>query len=415
VNSRVSAVAAACAAVLLTVLPAAADVAAGPSGAAFYTPPSPLPEGKRGSVIWTRPFDGTLALPSAARNILTLYRSTDAQGRIVPVSGTVAIPQGEAPRGGWPVISWAHGTAGGTAGGAPGCAPSRDTAGGPGHDYVTDIRVLLDGFVKTGYAVVATDYQGLGVAGVHPFLQGVSTGRNALDIVRAAREIEPEIGKRYVVMGHSQGGQADLFAAAESASYLPDLKLVGNVAISPPSQIASRLEAVMKSDKVEPALPYLLFMLRSYAAAYPEIDLARILSAAARAHLPELVNGCFTAPLPKGYWATAVARDQFVPHPDIIAVHRVAAANEPGSLRIAAPTLVVQGTADKIAPPRDTLALVRQLCARRNVVVFAGIPGADHEEAMVAGAGLTHDWIDARFTGVSPVVNECGALVSATD
>ena len=189
---------------VLAPLPVTAEPAAvGPAGGAFYTPPSPLPPGTRGSVIWTRSLEGTMALPSAGRNILVLYRSPDAQGRVVPVSGTVSIPSGEPPRGGWPVITWTHGTTGL----APICAPSRDTGNGPEHEYIAVIRTLLDGFVKKGYAIVASDYKGLGTPGAHPFLQGVPTGRNALDMLRAARAIEPKIGTRYAVMGHSQGGQ----------------------------------------------------------------------------------------------------------------------------------------------------------------------------------------------------------------
>ena len=97
-----------------------------------------------------------------------------------------------------------------------GLSPSRDTATGPEHDYVQTIQALLDGFVKNGYAVVASDYAGLGISGFHPFLQGVPTGRNALDILRAARALEPNIGTRYAAMGHSQGGQVDLFTASQA-------------------------------------------------------------------------------------------------------------------------------------------------------------------------------------------------------
>ena len=143
-------------------LPAmAASIPAGPAGDAFYTPPSPLPKGPRGSVIWTRPLDGTMALPSAAKNILVLYRSVGGKGESVAVSGTISIPQGAPPRGGWPVITWTHGTTGL----APVCAPSRDTEKGPEHDYIAVIRTLLDSFVKKGYVIVASDYAGLGTPG----------------------------------------------------------------------------------------------------------------------------------------------------------------------------------------------------------------------------------------------------------
>ncbi len=252
----------------------ASQIASGPAGDTFYMPPSPLAKGPRGSVIWVRPLNGTMALPSAATNTLVLYRSTDALGKTVAVSGTIAIPSGEAPRGGWPVITWAHGTTGL----APACAPSRDIENGPEHNYIATIRTLLDSFVKKGYVVVASDYTGLGTPGDHPFLQGVPTGRNALDMMRAARAIESRIGRRYAVMGHSQGGQVDLFAAALGAGYVPEFKLMGNVAFAPGSHIAGRLRSVMTSPTNELALPYVLYTLGSYAKVNSAIDLKRILT-----------------------------------------------------------------------------------------------------------------------------------------
>jgi pimeloyl-ACP methyl ester carboxylesterase len=397
------------AAVLFATLPAFADpIPSGPAGAAFYTPPSPLVAKERGSVIWVRPLDGTMALPSAARNLLVLYRSTDPKGRITPVSGTMSIPPGSPPAGGWPVITWTHGTTGL----APICAPSLDNVDGPEHPYIVDIQTLLDGFVKKGYVIVATDYQGLGTAGPHPFLVGIANGHNALDMIRAAREIEPLIGRRFAVMGHSQGGHADLFTAAEGPKYAPELQLLGNVAFAPGSSIAARLDAVMQSPKFELALPYVLYVLQSYATNYPDIDLKRILTPQAISHLPDLQVGCMTHALTTGYWATAIAKDQFLPKPDLAAFLKAAALNEPGALRISVPTLVQQGAADVTVRPQDTDAMTRQLCANGNDLDYRALPGADHNGSMVAGATYAHEWIDARFAGEKANSN-CAALPSA--
>lgn len=379
----------------------------GPGGDGFYAPP-PFPGARRGGVIWTRPLQGTMALPGAARNELVLYYSLDDKGRIVPVSGTVAIPSGTPPAAGWPVITWTHGTTGLNAV----CAPSRDGANGPEHDYIETIRNLLDAFVKKGYAVVASDYAGLGVAGFHPFLQGVPTGRNALDMLRAARAIEPKIGTRYAVMGHSQGGQVDLFTASLGPSYLPEFKLVGNVAFAPGSQIADRLDFVMKSGKVELSLPYVLYTLQSYATTDRSIDLRRILTPKALQHLPELQVQCMSYALTKTYWASAISRDQFVAKPDTRAFLRFAARNEPGNLRIAAPTLIVQGKDDVTVFPEATDDMTRQLCARRNVVAYRPVAGADHNGSMKMGGGLALDFIEARFAGKA-APNDCGNLPKA--
>lgn len=408
--ARTRAIAAASIALLyIASAPASAvSITAGPAGDAFYTPPSPLPKGPRGSVIWTRPLSGTMAFPSAKTNTLVLYRSVDGKGDSVAVSGTVAIPQGTPRRGGWPVITWTHGTTGL----APACAPSRDTDNGPEHDYIAIIRTLLDSFVKKGYVVVASDYAGLGTPGDHPFLQGVPTGRNALDMVRAAKALEPAIGKRYAVMGHSQGGQVDLFAAAQGPRYASEFRLVGNVAFAPGSHIAGRLSTVMTSSKNELALPYVLYTLSSYAKTNNAIDLKRILTPQALSHMPDLFQGCMTHALSTGYWSTAIAKDQFVAKPDVRAFLKMAQKNEPGLLRIFAPTLLVQGTADVTVLPGDTDDVAKQLCFRGNDLEYKPIAGADHNGSMQKGGAEALAWIEARFKGDNALKN-CRALPKA--
>lgn len=393
---------------LTSAVASAAAIPAGPAGDAFYAPPSPLPKGSRGSAIWVRPLDGTMALPGAKTNTLVLYRSTGAKGGSVAVSGTVSIPKGAAPQGGWPVIVWAHGTTGL----APECAPSRDTDKGIEHEYISVIRTLLDSFVTGGYAVVASDYEGLGTPGDHPFLQGVPTGRNALDILRAAREIDPAVGKRYAVVGHSQGGQVDLFAAAIGPKYIPEFRLVGNVAFAPGSHIGKRLDSVIASSKVELALPYTLYALGSYAGTNQKIDPTKILTPQAVSHMPDLFTGCMTTALTKGYWSTAIAKDQFLKKPDLRAFRKMARENEPGFLRISAPTLMLQGNADVTVLPKDTDEVARGLCARGNVLEYRAVAGADHDGVMEKAGADARAWIDARFKGERAASN-CRALPKA--
>src|SRR3954454_3023861 len=156
--------------------PAHAAVEKGPAGDAFYTPPSKLPSA-HGDPVWQRKLTGPAVLKSAKSNTLLLYTSTGIHGKSVAVSGDVAIPKGKAPKGGWPVVSWAHATVGI----ADACTPS--IVGMPGN-YDSQ---LLNTWLKAGYAVVRTDYEGLGnPAAPHPYLIGVSEGRSVLDIVRAA-------------------------------------------------------------------------------------------------------------------------------------------------------------------------------------------------------------------------------------
>src|SRR4051794_35577771 len=100
--------------------PAAGKVRTGPAGDAFYTPPGKLPGGTHGTPIWARAVTNAAKLASARSNRVVLYKSTGVDGRAVAVSGLVSIPEGKTPKGGWPVVTWAHGTTGI----ADECAPS---------------------------------------------------------------------------------------------------------------------------------------------------------------------------------------------------------------------------------------------------------------------------------------------------
>ncbi|HEY6832585.1 MAG TPA: alpha/beta fold hydrolase [Pseudolabrys sp.] len=363
---------------------------------------------EHGTLIRTQPLTDAAALPSAARNLLVLYHSKSIDGRDITVSGTVAIPKGSPPAGGWPVTTWAHGTTGI----GPACAPSRDTPQGPEHLFLGMKQALMDDYVKRGYVVVATDYEGLGAPGLHPFLQGTSEGRGIIDIMRAARMIDARIGTRYVVIGHSQGGQAALFAAALGPDYAPEFTLLGDVAMAPASHIAATVQAMTTASHPSYALGYAMYVLQSFASNHPAIDLTKILTPQALAHLPETRQFCITKTASEGYWATAIPKDQFVAGADLGPILKIAAANEPGDLRIAAPILVLQGTADDTVLPPWTDAVVRSLCKAGNDVRYAVYRGASHETIVTQAAGDIRSWVDDRF-GHATTESSCGALPTA--
>jgi len=138
----------------LLAVPSAAHAAVGvvPAGTAFYAPASPLGGRSHGDVLRSRRLTGTAALPGAARTDLPLYRGTGVRGKPVAISGSLSIPKGKAPRGGWPVVSFAHGTTGL----ADRCAPTRPE----GARLSTYAYPTLTAWLKRGWAVARTDYEG---------------------------------------------------------------------------------------------------------------------------------------------------------------------------------------------------------------------------------------------------------------
>jgi pimeloyl-ACP methyl ester carboxylesterase len=383
-------------------------LAESPKADAFYVPPSPLPIGAHGSVIRSRNLTDAAALPSAGRNLLVMYHSTTEDGRDVAVTGTIAIPAGDPPASGWPVTTWTHGTTGIVSM----CSPSLDTPDGPEHPFLGMHEVVMDDYVKRGYVVVATDYQGLGPPGLHPFLQGASEAHGALDILRAARQIDPHIGTRYVVIGHSQGGQADLFTAALAPRYVPELTLLGDIALAPASHIAATLNAMRTASAPSYALGYAMYVLESFASNHSEIKLDQILTREALNHLPETRQACITATVSKGYWATAIPKDQFLPKADLVRVLEIAAENEPSVLKISVPTLIVQGTADDTVNPSWTDDVARSLCRDGSPIEYMVYPAATHETVLTSAAAEMRMWVDARFAGENAHSN-CHSLPSA--
>ena len=199
-------------------------------GAFYRAGPADL-AGAPGTLISSEPMPFS---PAAAEAYRILYRSTGLNGEPIAVSGVVVIPPGPPPSGGRPIVAWAHPTTGVV----PHCAPSLAL-------FVYQQMMGLRRMIERGIVVVATDYPGLGTAGPHPYLVGVSEGRAVLDSVRVARTM-PGVGggNRFAVWGHSQGGQASLYTGLLAKSYAPELELVGVAAAAP----ATELVALMGDD-----------------------------------------------------------------------------------------------------------------------------------------------------------------------
>jgi pimeloyl-ACP methyl ester carboxylesterase len=173
------------------------------------------------------------------------YISSDVAGRKTISTGLVVAPLGAPPAGGRPVMTWAHGTTGS----AQNCGPSQVlNPAVPLNEYFllngnswTDYGIpAIDAFIAEGYAVVATDYQGLGGGGRHQYSVAAT---NAMDTLNAARAVSSmkEVGanKKTLVYGWSQGGGAAIALAGmpayikQTGTVSDNLDILGFVALAP--------------------------------------------------------------------------------------------------------------------------------------------------------------------------------------
>jgi pimeloyl-ACP methyl ester carboxylesterase len=369
------------------------------AGDAFYQPPTPLPAGTHGDLIREAPLTNAAALPSAARNVLVLYLSETLDGKLVAVSGTVAIPKGTPPADGWPIVTWAHGTTGD----APRCTPSRDTGTDRIHEYLGVAEDALDTLVAHGYAVVQTDYEGQGTPGQHPYLVGEAEGRDVLDMVRAARRLDSHLGSRFVIAGHSEGGLAALFAAALAPVWVPDLTLLGVAALAPASHLDVLVSYIQTYDQPLAAAEFGSLLLEAYAQTYSDVRPQTFLTPKAYAMLVETKTRCVTDDA--GYWATTPPASMFRAGADLSRLIAAAEKNDPAALHISVPTLLLQGDGDRTVSPAMTAAVRKKLCASGTTIDLISYPGASHIGVLHLGMADALAWFDERFAGKSAASN----------
>ncbi|HFG6796923.1 triacylglycerol lipase [Acinetobacter baumannii] len=168
----------------------------------------------------------------AAESSILTYKMLGQSGQEVQATSLVFTPNTQPPVGGWPIVVWAHGTTGV----ADVCAPSKAA-------LADSTKDLISKLLAAGYVVVAPDYEGLGTPGIHPFLNVKSEAFSITDAVVAARNYLSQrnllTSKKWVTVGHSQGGHAALGAAQYASRAQLDYK--GTVAVAPASNLGSIL------------------------------------------------------------------------------------------------------------------------------------------------------------------------------
>lgn len=343
--------------------------------------PDPLPPGEPGTVIASEAVAANPALPGATAHRI-LYRSTDDSGAPIAVSGYVVIPAGTPPTGGWPLLTWAHGTAGLTDACAPSRSPQDRLFGTTSYDQAAAL-------IGAGVMVVATDYQGLGTDGPHPYLDGPSEGRSVLDAARAAAAFGGS--NRVAIEGFSQGGQAALFAGRLAPTYAPSLDVVGTLAIAPASHM-SFVKLLQPFTGLSDYSSYPGMLAYGLLAANPSLNAGDLLEPSGVAALSNLDESTCT-------WPTLHAADfraDFLQLPDWYAA---LARNEPGAERIAGPVVVVQGTDDLDVPAVAGGLLCGELGANGSSAAVWGYTGVDHVTSVITSRADRERWILERLSG----------------
>jgi len=395
------------------------------------------PVGKLGQVLKQERISTPIAGAEAWR---IAYVSSDLEDRKTISTAVVVAPRGKAPEGGRPVITWSHGTTGT----AVNCGPSQvNDPARPlnlyfrvGGDSWTDYGLpALEQFIKAGYVVVGTDYQGLGSPGKHQYGVALTNGRDAVNAARAVGTMkETGAGRKVVAIGWSQGGGSTIAAAgqpayiAQKGTARDGLDFVGFVALAPedtsalvPGKLDEASAQKLFSDLIKTysadAFAFAHFAMYAWAiqATYPDkLKLADLFAADSIATMDEIIANKCVHPLSDtfnytfGKDSAKLLRSD--PQNTMAWAQAFQNINVPNDVKPAAPVMIYWGDKDTVTPP------IQHELYRKNMCAIAGanvgrmeLPGTqDHFSTPGASEQFYLPWIADRFAG-KPAPDGCAA------
>lgn len=356
----------------------------------FYTVPQNATDVAPGTLLKVERETNTSLYTLAPNLSLSrfIYQSKTSNGTLVPVSAYVLWPYIARDYGdGLPVVVWAHGTSGIS----DECAPSNIQ--NLWHHFQAPYQLAL-----LGYVVVATDYAGLGVGAdasgnfiVHEYLNGLAQANDVAYSIPAAQKAFPELSKRYVVIGSSEGGLA-AWGFAEKLVSEPMEGHLGTIALSPVTR-------VLNLPATGAVIPLLLIMMApSLMGNFPGFKPDQIFTPEGQQSLETYValKGCTTVLY--NIQSTNILKDGWQNNPWIQDWQKNAAV---GGKRISGAMLVIQGGVDPIVYPESvTEAVSETMKADPSAKIeYHLLPNVSHAPAMYAGLHIYLDWIAARFSG----------------
>ena len=354
-----------------------------------YAGQTPAP----GGLIATVPLDPALSVAGAGEAYRILYSTLDQHGRPAVSTAAVFTPKSAPPQGGWPVIAWAHGTVGL----GDDCTPSARPRSERDNGYLTH-------WLEQGYAVVGSDYAGLGTPGLMSYLNSVTTARGVVDSVLAVHHMGLPLSPNWAVVGQSQGGGAAIATArwASEFSAGSPLDFRGVVATGTPANV----ENLVKQAGPEMALPpelgpvanaYTAYIVAALREARPDLDLDRVLTPTGRAAADRAETQCL-AELSATLADMTVSEFFSAPASSIPgfdeAVDQFMGVPTSGYDR---PSFLGVGLLDRDVPPSLTLRFYDQLVADEQDVELKVYPDEDHGGTVLASLPDSTPFLARQF------------------
>ncbi|MCA6119312.1 alpha/beta fold hydrolase [Bradyrhizobium sp. WSM 1738] len=386
---------------LLCIAASACSIGEASAQTPFYDASAREIAGPPGTLIRSEPMEFA---PAGAQAYRVLYRSIGMHGEPIAVSGVIVVPPGPVPKGGRPIVAWAHPTTGVV----PHCAPSLAI-------FVFQQMAGLRQLIEQGAVVAATDYPGLGTPGPHPYLVGDSEARAVIDSVRVARNMPGAGGgNSFAVWGHSQGGQASLYTGLIAKTYAPELNLAGVAAAAPATSLVTLMGDDFKTSGGKNLTAMTLWSWsRVYGAPIEKVVLPEAMPTVDRL-ADECIESIFDILARRR--TEKPLEQHFLSVPNIAVTEpwrSLAMRNTPSPLSSGIPLFLSQGTTDDIVRPDVTRAYMERQCRAGSKVTMMWVQGVGHGFVARDSADAAVTWMMDRFAG-KPAPSDCGKAAQAS-
>jgi pimeloyl-ACP methyl ester carboxylesterase len=257
--------------------------------------------------------------------------------------------------------------------------------------------------VKKGYAVTLADYQGLGMPGVHPYLEPRTAAFNVIDSVRAIRELYPDVSDRWLAVGGSQGGQAAWAANELNEFYGGGLDLVGTVAVAPPLDMSPLAQMAYDGTLNTGQLALTPMLFTSLEETRPDFPVARFLHGKAL----ELRYSAIGCTLDAQRMRIQITSDDVRPETqeDADMLRDILRTEALPQRPLTVPMLVVNGLNDlQVLPSWVSTAILRS-CRLGGQIAHYPVPDGGHNN-LLADQKFVEEWSADRFAG-KPAPSNC--------
>ncbi|MEP4146094.1 MAG: lipase family protein [Halioglobus sp.] len=355
-----------------------------------------------GTLLRKESLDEHQSLNRASENIRLLYTSTEGLfgEETIAVSGALFLPKGTAPQGGWPLLGWAHGTVGI----ADICSPSWNGRQQRDETY-------LNHWLANGYAIVASDYQGLGTQGTHPYLATRPAAYSNLDIIRAVQKADFPVSDAVVMIGQSQGAAAALATVGHAPGYAAEVDIRGAVATGAPYFSAEGIASIQETrpqDVVDPRLGYNFLALSMLGMIDPDFVLEEYVSIEVLPIAMAVTDTCY-ADMKKLVKREQVTYNKAFKRSPTQALTQAFKRMEYPTLMLSAPAFFGIGGKDINTPPRMQQALVKAACAAGSTVKAHFYPTATHGSIVNGSTEESSQFIASVFAG-EDITGNCQKL-----